>query len=249
MSTTAPREVALSSQNLSRSFGTLKAVDNVCFDVHLGEVVGLLGPNGAGKTTTLRMLATLLKPSSGDALVGGYSVRDQPAAVKRSVGFVTSNTGLYGRLSARENLHYFGRLNGLEATGLEEAVHRVSRDFGLATFVDRRCSALSRGQAQRVSLARALLTDPEVLIVDEPTTGLDILAAQEVLAYFRMLADNGKAVLMSSHVMSEVELICDRVGVLHQGKLLAWGTHHELIGEFGGDSLTKAFLNAVSEAS
>lgn len=245
---TTPRDVALSSQNLSRSFGALQAVDNVCFDVHLGEVAGLLGPNGAGKTTTLRMLATLLKPSSGDAHVVGYSVREQSAAVKRSVGFVTSNTGLYGRLSARENLHYFGQLNGLESTVLQDAVLRVTKDFGLTAFIDRRCNALSRGQAQRVSLARALLTDPKVLIVDEPTTGLDILAAQEVLEYFRMLADSGKAVLMSSHVMSEVELICDRVGVLHQGRLLAWGTHHELIEAFGGDSLTRAFLNAVSAA-
>ena len=191
------------------------------------------------------MLATLLKPTSGEASIGGHSILTNPAAVKRCVGFVTSNTGLYGRLTATENLLYFGRLHGLEGDELRSAVARVEGELGLSEFTDRRCSALSRGQAQRVSLARALLTDPEVLIVDEPTTGLDILAAQEVLAGFQAVARQGKAVLMSSHVMSEVELICDRVGILHKGRLLGCGTHDQLLEQFESQSLTKAFLRAV----
>jgi sodium transport system ATP-binding protein len=232
---------------LTRSFGTLVAARDVSFEVRPGEVVGLLGPNGAGKTTTLRMLATLLKPSSGQGWVGGHSVLDAPRDVRAVLGYLTGDTGLYGRLSPREVLDYFGKLHGLDPARIASQTERLDGALGLAPFMDQRCETLSTGQRQRTSIARALIHDPDVLILDEPTSGLDLLAAREILGFFRAAADEGKAVLMSTHIMGEVALICDRAAIIHHGAIRTTGTLEELHAQTGASTLAQGFLTLLGE--
>ena len=233
------------AEGLGRRFGPIAALAELDLDVPPGTVVGLVGPNGAGKTTTMRMLATLLRPSAGRARVAGFDVVTAPLEVRRRLGYLTGDTGLYGRLTPREMLRYFGRLHGLGPSRLAERMAAAVQLLGLEPFADRRCETLSTGQKQRVSIARAVLHDPQVLVLDEPTAGLDILAARDMLAFFRSEADRGKAVVLSTHIMAEVQLICDRACVIHLGRVVAAGTLDELRAAAGERDLSRAFLGLL----
>jgi len=232
---------------LTRRYGSFLAASDVNLEVRPGEVVGLLGPNGAGKTTTLRMLATLLAPTQGSARVGGHDVVDASREVRSALGYLTGDTGLYGRLTPREVLNYFGALHGMNAPDIASRTEALDDALGLAAFIDQRCDTLSTGQKQRASIARALVHDPDVLILDEPTSGLDLLAARDILAFFRAAAQQGKAVLMSTHIMAEVALICDRAAIIHHGTIRAEGTLDELQELSGAQDLTQGFLELLGE--
>jgi sodium transport system ATP-binding protein len=225
--------------------GTVCAVDNVSFCCRAGEIYGLLGVNGAGKTTTLRMLATILAPSEGTALVAGFDVARDAQNVRSHVGFLSAATALYGRLSAQEMVEYFGRLHGLDEPTLRRRIDEIFARLDMNDFRDRRCDKLSTGMKQKVSIARTLVHDPSVMIFDEPTAGLDVLAARTIAGFIRECRDNGKTVVFSTHVMSEAEKLCDHIGIIHGGKLLAEGTLAELRARFGMQDLEDLFVKVV----
>ncbi len=239
---TAPQVVC---EGLSRRFGGVQAVDGVSFAVRGGEIFGLLGPNGAGKTTTLRMLVTLLTPDAGRATICGHDVAREGEAVRRCVGYQTGDTQLYERLTPVEFLEYFGRLQGMERGLVRERIASLMEELDFGGYRDRLCGGLSTGQKQRVNIARALLHDPPVLILDEPTSGLDIVSAHFVVSFLERVRAAGRAVIYSTHIMSEVELLCDRIGVIHRGRLLTTGTLPELLAQTGEDGLTRAFLKVI----
>jgi sodium transport system ATP-binding protein len=220
----------------------LTAVDGVSFAVPAGEVYGLLGPNGAGKTTTLRMLLGLLVPTGGYATISGFRSDAHPDEVKRRVGLVSSSAGVYPWLSVRETLLFFADLYGLDPATAAEQVAWLSRLFGLQGFLDRRCVTLSTGQKQRVNLARALIHDPPVVLLDEPTLGLDVIGSQVVMEYMDHLRERGKAVIMTTHRLDEAERHCDRFGLLHQGRIVSEGTLEELRQRNGCQTLVEMFL-------
>jgi sodium transport system ATP-binding protein len=234
-------------EELSKVFGGSLAVAGVSFRVAPGEVYGLLGPNGAGKTTTLRMLAGLMRPSGGRAAICGHDIEQQPHEAKRNLGFQTGSTGLYERLTPPEVLTYFGRLFGVERTALRSRVEELIETLGVGRLRARRCGSLSTGEKQRVSLARAMVHDPQVLIFDEPTAGLDVVASRFVADVVTRARERGRAVLLSTHYMAEAELLCDRIGLLHHGRLLREGTPEELKAEQGARSLEEAFLRLITE--
>ncbi|MEQ1507520.1 MAG: ATP-binding cassette domain-containing protein [Myxococcota bacterium] len=223
------------------------AVDGVSFEVHPGEVFGLLGPNGAGKTTTLRMLATLVKPDAGTAVLAGCALGSDPAGVRRAIGYLSGATGLYGRLTARELLEYFARIQGVADPAARVAAS-IER-FGIGPFADRRCEHLSTGMKQKVSIARAAIHDPPILILDEPTSGLDVLVAQTVLGFVEEVRAEGRAVVYSTHVMSEAERLCDRIAIVHQGRILAVGTLDALRASTGERYLEAIFIALVDGAA
>jgi sodium transport system ATP-binding protein len=233
-------------ESLVKRFVSKTAVAGLSFRVAAGEIYGLLGPNGAGKTTTLRVLAGILTPTSGRAIVAGIDVAADPLGVRRRLGFLTNTTGLYARLTGRELLDYFARLFGLPAAEADARIAALARALNLDPFFARRCEALSTGERQRLSIARAMLHDPAVLVLDEPTAGLDVLASRFLRAFVRAERDRGKAVVFSTHYLAEAELLCDRIGLLHAGQLLAEGTPAELRAAAGGaPSLEEAFLRLV----
>jgi len=201
----------------------VRAVDGVVFNGQGGQVIGLLGLNGAGKTTTLRMLATVLKPTSGTASVAGHDIISAPDQVRRQIGFLSGDTRLYDRLTAREVLVYFGQLAGLDAPEARRKAGLLLGRFGLDEVAGRRVGRLSTGLKQRVNLARALICDPPVLILDEPTAGLDVLGAREVGRMIIEARDEGRCVLLSTHLMHEAEKLCDEVSIIHRGRILAQG--------------------------
>jgi sodium transport system ATP-binding protein len=221
------------------------AVNDVSFSCRPGEIYGLLGANGAGKTTTLRMLATILAPSEGTAIVAGFDVTKDPQIVRSHVGFLSTATALYGRLSAQEMVEYFGRLHGLDEPTLRRRIDEIFTRLEMNDFRGRRCDTLSTGMKQKVSIGRTLVHDPSVMIFDEPTLGLDVMAARTIAKFIRECRDNGKTVVFSTHVMSEVEKLCDRVGIMHEGKLLAEGTLPELRARFGMQDLEDLFVKVV----
>jgi sodium transport system ATP-binding protein len=225
--------------------GRVEALCGLDLDCRPGEIYGMLGPNGAGKTTTLRVLATLLAPTSGTARVDGIDVAADPLEVRRRIGFLSGTTGLYARLTPRETLAYFGRLHGIEAGDLERRVEAMLDRFGMREFADARCESLSTGQKQKVSIARAVLHDPPVLILDEPTTGLDVLASSSMIEFIESRRAAGTCVLFSTHVLSEAERLCDRIGVIFRGRLLAAGTLAELSELTGKTWLADIFLELV----
>jgi sodium transport system ATP-binding protein len=227
------------------SRGELRAVDGVDFDCRPGEIFGLLGANGAGKTTTLRLLATILKPSSGGATLMGFDVANEPEMVRRNLGFSSSTTALYPRLTARETLDFFARINGLNDSRAHERVERLIQRFGIADYADVRVDKLSQGMKQKVSIARTVVHDPPVLIFDEPTVGLDVLNAlemQKVIAEFRA---EGKTILFSTHIMSEAEKLCDRIAIIHQGRIHACDTLENLRAATGRRYLEDIFVHFV----
>lgn len=241
----------IEARGLSKHFqdkkrGQIRAVDKVSFTCQPGKIYGLLGANGAGKTTTLRLLATILEPTDGTALVCGYDVVEQPEKVRANVGFLSTATALYPRLSAQELVEYFGRLNGLDETTLKKRVDDIFNRLDMNGFRDRRCDKLSTGMKQKTSIARTLVHDPPVMIFDEPTNGLDIMTARTITAFIRECRNNGKTVIFSTHIMSEVEKLCDVIGIIHDGQLLAEGTLPELRDKYSEDDLEEIFVKVVA---
>jgi sodium transport system ATP-binding protein len=234
---------------LVKRYATVEAVRDVSLEVGPGEIYALLGPNGAGKTTALRVLATLLTPTSGTAFVDGIDVRVGPLEVRRRIGFLAASMGLYERLTAREFVEYFARLQGLQGHRLKKRVDEVVEVFDIGEFANRYCGRLSTGQRQRVSVARAIVHDPPALILDEPTLGLDVLSGQTIYQFIERERQRGKAIVFSTHQMEEVELLADRVGVLSRGELVAEGTPAALVASTGEANLARAFLALVRAAA
>ena len=240
----------IEAQKLCKEFhdkkrGKIRAVEQVSFRCQPGQIYGLLGANGAGKTTTLRMLATILKPTDGTALVGGFDVVKEPEKVRAHVGFLSTATALYGRLTAQEMVEYFGRLYGLDNGALKRRIDEVFGRLSMNEFRDRRCDKLSTGMKQKVSIARTLVHDPPVMIFDEPTLGLDVMTARTIVGFIRECRQQGKTVIFSTHVMSEVEKLCDTIGIIHNGKLLAEGTLEELRQRYQQPDLEEVFVHVV----
>lgn len=222
------------------------AVDSVRFTVRPGEVFGLLGPNGAGKTTTLRMLCTVLTPSAGTATVAGFDVVEQPGEVRRHVGFLSANTGVYERMTAWEMVEYYGRLNQVPPDVLRPRMEELFASLQMADFRNVRGGQLSTGMKQKVSIARALVNDPPVLIFDEPTAGLDVLVQRAVLDNIKHLRGRGKTIVFSTHIMAEVEKLCDRVAVMAKGRVVVCGTLDELRELYKQEDLEELFFSLVS---
>ena len=235
--------------SIVRDFGRVRAVDGISFTVSRGEVVGLLGPNGAGKTTTLRVLAGLLTPASGRARLGGIDVRERPLEARRHLGFLTASTGLYERLTGREVMQTFGRLQGLDPAALERRTQELVDELEMASFIDKRCGALSSGQKQRVSIARAVVHDPSAYVLDEPTATLDPLASRDILELVQRARARDKAVLFSTHRMEEAEYLCTRLLFVRSGKIVAEGSPEELRARSGQKTLTAAFLHFAGVAA
>jgi sodium transport system ATP-binding protein len=241
------------AQELGKRFyhperGEFPAVAGVSFAVEAGRIFGLLGPNGAGKTTTLRMLATLLQPTEGTATIAGWDVVGHGAEARRHIGYMSGGTGLYGRLTPRELVRYFGRLYGLTPARVESRIDALFTLLDIHRFADVLVQNLSTGMTQKVSLARTLVHDPPVLILDEPTTGLDVLAARSVRRFIREAAAAGKSVLLSTHVMQEAETLCDTAGIISDGRLLAVGSIPALKERTGQTNLEDAFLTLIDAA-
>jgi sodium transport system ATP-binding protein len=226
--------------------GQISAVENVSFTCQPGSIYGLLGANGAGKTTTLRMLATILEPSDGTAVVYGHDVIDHPEKVRASIGFLSTATALYPRLTAQELVEYFGRLNGLDEATLKRRIDELFQRLDMNSFRDRRCDKLSTGMKQKTSIARTLVHDPPVMIFDEPTLGLDIMAARTIVDFIRECRNAGKTVILSTHIMSEVQKLCDVIGIIHNGSLLAEGTPAQLREKYQEQDLEEIFVKIVS---
>ncbi|MDY3560161.1 ATP-binding cassette domain-containing protein [Gemmata sp. JC673] len=221
------------------------AVDALRFTVRPGEVFGLLGPNGAGKTTTLRMLCTVLTPTDGTATVAGYDVVKEPGEVRRHVGFLSANTGVYDRMTAWELVEYYGRLHQVPPDELRQRMEELFDTLQMRTFRDVRGGKLSTGMKQKLSIARAMVNDPPVLIFDEPTAGLDVLVQRAVLDNIKKLRDRGKTIIFSTHIMREVERLCDRVAVMAKGRLVACGTLDELREMYKQNDLEELFFELV----
>jgi sodium transport system ATP-binding protein len=242
----------IDARGLTKTFrdkkrGDIRAAENISILVVPGQIYGLLGANGAGKTTTLRMLATLLQPTSGTARVAGFDVLTEPQKVRANVGFLAASTALYGRLTARETLEYFGRLNGIAASEIKARTGKLADALDMHDFLDRRCEKFSTGMKQKTSIARTLIHDPAVMIFDEPTLGLDIMAARTIVKFVRECRARGKTVVYSTHIMSEVEKLCDVIGIIHDGRLLAEGTLAELRAHYAEHEMEEIFVKAISE--
>ena len=240
----------ITTSHLTKTFhdqkrGDIRALDDVSFSCQPGRIFGLLGVNGAGKTTCLRMLATLLQPTSGTATVAGYDVIAAPTKVRENIGFLSSATALYDRLTAREMVEYFGRLHGMREDVLSKRLDELFVALDMNEMRDRRCSKLSTGMKQKVSIARTLVHDPAVMIFDEPTLGLDVLTARTVLAFIAQCGRQDKTVIFSTHVMSEVEKLCDTVAIIHQGRFLGEGTLSEWRERTGLRTLEDIFVQVV----
>jgi len=240
----------ISVRALSKSFydefrGEVRAVDGIDFACLPGQIFGLLGANGAGKTTTLRMLATILKPTSGEASLMGHDVVADPEAVRRNLGFYSASTALYPRLTARETLEFFARVNRYPGERVTERVDYLVERFGIAEYADARVDKLSSGMKQKVSIARTVAHDPPVLIFDEPTVGLDVLNALEMQDVIRHLRDDGKTILFSTHIMSEAEKLCDHIAIIHRGKILALNTLDRMRRDTGRHYLEDIFVAYV----
>jgi sodium transport system ATP-binding protein len=238
-------------QHLTKTYDDLQrgrfvAVDAVSFTVNKGEIFGLLGPNGAGKTTVLRILSTVLSPTAGVANVAGHDVVTDPAAVRRNIGFVSNNTAIYDRMTAWEMVEYFGRLHGMNAAHLRERLETLFTQLRMNDFRDVPGAKMSTGMKQKVSIARAMVHDPPVLIFDEATLGLDVLVARNLLAVIRSLRDAGKCLIFSTHIMSEVERLCDRTAIMHRGRILDTGTLEELRERHDEQDFEELFFGLLS---
>jgi sodium transport system ATP-binding protein len=236
-------------QGLRKSFhsggGAIVAVDGVSFVARDGEITGLLGPNGAGKTTTLRVLYTLMQPDAGRVLIDGLDPSTQAGEVRRRLGVLPDARGLYKRLTARENIAYFGQLHGLDAVAMSERIERLAVALGMQDFMDRRTEGFSQGQRTKTAIARSLVHDPRNVLLDEPTNGLDVMTTRGLRQFLRGLRAEGRCVLLSSHIMQEVAALCDRIVVIAQGRVVAQGTAEELRAQTGEPNLEDAFVKVI----
>lgn len=221
------------------------AVKDVSFRAESGTILGLLGPNGAGKTTLLRMLSTALKPSEGTATFDGIDLVENPLEVRKRIGFLSDNTGLYGRLTAREMIQYYGRLHGLDSSRIHKRMDELFHALDMTEFVDKRNDSLSSGMKQKVSIARTLIHEPDIIMFDEPTTGLDVAAAEAILTFIESCKDQGKTVIFCTHHMHEVDRLCDKVVVLSKGRRCFEGSIEKMHSTTGQNRIDKAFLALI----
>lgn len=235
------------AQNLTKYFEDFRAVNSISFEVNEGEIYGLLGPNGAGKTTTLRMLSGILKPTQGSVKITNIDIQQNKIEALKNLGFLTGDTGLYERLNAEEMIRYFGELSEVEKKVLTQRISELITAFEISEFKNKLCGKLSTGQKQRVSLARTLIHDPKVIILDEPTTGLDIIASELILSFIQKAKSQGKGIIFSTHNLSEVERLCDRIGIIHKGEMKIQGTLSEILEQTETEKLSDAFLSLVGE--
>jgi sodium transport system ATP-binding protein len=227
--------------------GKIVAVNNLQFNCQKGQVFGLLGPNGAGKTTTLRILATIMLPTKGEIIVNGLDVVRHAAKVRRQIGFLSSETGLYDRFTPRETILFFGRINGMEDKIIEKRMAEIFQNLDMEDFQDVRVNKLSTGMKQKLSIARSIIHNPPVLILDEPTVGLDIITAKTVIEYVKSFRDQGKCIIYSTHIMREAEKLCDVIAVIHQGNLIAQGTLEELKKNSSFNDLEEIFFELINQ--
>lgn len=227
---------------------TVNAVDAISFDCKPGRIFSLLGPNGAGKTTTLRMIAGIINPTSGTAIVDGIDISKGNEEVKKSIGFLTGSTGLYERLNPDETIDFFGKLYKIPDEKLKERKEYLFEKLGINDFRKKRMGQMSTGMKQKVSIARTLVHDPEVLIFDEPTSGLDVITAESIIDLIRESKKNNKTVIFSSHIMSEVDLLCDDLAIINKGSIIYNDTFENFKLEMKANNLTQEFINRVKEA-
>ncbi len=232
-------------ENLHRSFGKVIALRGVSFTAADGQITGVLGPNGAGKTTTLRILYTLLRPEQGTARVDGYDTCASPLAVQARIGALPDSHGLYPRLTARENIRYFGRLHGLRGAALEARIDELIKLLDMAEIADRRADGFSTGERMKVAIGRALVHGPNNILLDEPTNGLDVISTRAMRAFIQRMRDEGKCVIFSSHIMQEVSALCDQIVLIARGQVVACGSPDQLEKSTGRDSLEEAFIEAI----
>lgn len=233
------------AQGLSKSFGKIRAVDDVSFDAEDGKITALLGPNGAGKSTTLRMLYTVLKPDAGQALIDGADNQADLLAARRKLGVLPHSAGLYPHLTALENIRYYGQLSGLEKAELEQRVSELSAVLDLGPIADRHAKGFSQGERTRVALARALVHRPKNLLLDEPTNGLDVMATRSLRKLLLQLKDQGHCILLSSHIMQDVAALADQIVIIAHGRVVADGTPEQILARTGADDLESAFVDLI----
>ena len=227
--------------------GEFVALGGVNFEAHPGQIYGLLGPNGAGKTTALRILSTVLKPTAGTATVNGYDVVTQATRVRHSIGFMSANTAVYDRMTAWEMVEYFGRLFGMEETALHDRMEALFDKLQMQEIRDLLGAKMSTGMKQKVSIARAIVHDPPVLIFDEATSGLDVLVARALLQTVAELRDQGKCIIFSTHIMREAERLCDRIAIMHRGHILAEGTLDDILEQHEEPDLEELFFQLIQQ--
>jgi len=232
-------------EGLSKSFGKVKAVQNVSFSASDGQITGLLGPNGAGKSTTLRMLYTLLKPDQGTARIDGFDVTETPLEVQSHIGVLSDAQGLYPRLTTRENIRYFGRLHGLSDEKLEQQIDQLLEMLDMRPIADRKTEGFSTGERLKVAIARALVHNPGNVLLDEPTNGLDVKSTRAMRQVIRRLREAGKCILLTSHIMQEVTALCDHIVIISGGIVSAQGSPSELLQKTGKDNLEDAFIEVI----
>ena len=231
--------------NLHKSFGDVKAVRGISFEVRDGEITGLLGPNGAGKTTTLRMLYSLLPPDEGDIRIDGLDPTRDAMAIKRTLGVVPDSRGLYTRMTARENVVYYGELHAMSRKDINSRLEELVDTLDMADFIDRRTDGFSQGQRVKVAIARAMIHNPQTVLLDEPSNGLDVMATRALRRYILGLKNAGHSVVLSTHIMQEVAALCDRIVIIAKGRIAADGTAEELLQKSGCDSLEDAFVRLI----
>ena len=232
-------------RNLRKSFGAVRAVNDVSFQARDGEITGLLGPNGAGKTTTLRMLYSLLPPDDGEILIDGLDPTRDAMEIKRTLGVVPDHRGLYARLTARENISYYGELHGMSRQQIAQRIARLVDTLDMADFIDRRTEGFSQGQRVKVAIARAMVHEPQTVLLDEPSNGLDVMSTRALRHYVRGLRSAGRSVVLSTHIMQEVAALCDRIVIIAKGEVAADGTPEQLLERSGCDSLEDAFVKLI----
>jgi sodium transport system ATP-binding protein len=235
-------------QNLHRSFGKVLALQGVTFRAMDGQITGLLGPNGAGKTTTLRVLYTLLRPDQGSASVDGFDTQQEALEVQRRIGALPDSHGLYPRLTARENMRYYGRMHALRGAALETRMEELIDLLDMRDIADRRADGFSTGERMKVAIGRALVHNPKNILLDEPTNGLDVISTRAMRGFIQRLRDEGRCVIFSSHIMQEVSALCDQIVVIAHGEVTACGSPEDLIQQTGQASLEDAFVQAIGSA-
>lgn len=236
----------LKVENLTKKFKKITAVDNISFEVNSGEIVGLLGENGAGKTTTLRMLATMLKPTAGNAAIDDYNIIDNPGKIREKIAILFGgDVALYDRLTGRENMIYFAKLNGLNDLEANQAVNKIANELEMNEYIDYPVGKYSRGMKQKVSLARSIIHQPDVMLFDEPSTGLDVLSSKLIHDFILKCKKDNKAIVFSSHNMYETEKLCDRIIIIHKGKVVASGTIEQLKKDYQKDNLEELFIECI----